>query len=136
MVSFDQICVGQAYSRPQLAATWGYASHEALSRGVVTPKEDNKIILFVTRDKQVTAEQYEDELVGHILLWEGPNDHFAESRMLEAARSGDEVHLFYGERHHSDFTYIGQLSLYCSERFADRPSKFVFRVRGAATLAA
>jgi hypothetical protein len=136
MVSFAEIVVGQSYSRPQLAAMWGYASHEALSRGVVTPKEDNKIILFVTREKQVSAEQYEDELVDHILLWEGPNDHFAEDRMLEAGRTGDQVHLFYRERHHSDFTYIGQLSLYCCERLTDGPSRFVFRVRRAAAQAA
>ena len=136
MVSFAQIVAGQSYSRPQLAAMWEYAGSEALSRGVVTPKQDNKIILFVTQDKQPDAEQYEDELVGHVLLWEGPNDHFAEDRMLEASRTGDEIHLFYRDRHHTDFTYIGQLSVYCCERLTDRSSRFVFRVRRVAVQAA
>ena len=136
MVSFAQITVGESYSRPQLAALWGYAGSEALSRGVVTPKDDNKIILFVTQEKQAAAEQYEDELVGNVLLWEGPNDHFAEDRILDAVRTSDEVHLFYRDRHHTDFTYIGQLAVYCCERFTDRPSRFVFRVRQAATHAA
>jgi hypothetical protein len=92
VVSFAQIVAGHSYSRPELAALWGYAGAEALSRGVVTPKEDNKIILFVTQEKQAAAEQYEDELVDHVLLWEGPNDHFAEERILDARRTGDEIH--------------------------------------------
>ena len=136
-VSFAQIGVGSTWSRPQLATLWGYAGSEAISRGVVTPKEDNKIILFVTDQKQETAEQYENELVaGRVLLWEGPTDHFAEDRIINASRSGDEVHLFYRDRHHSDFTYCGQLSLYCCERLTDQPSRFVFRIRQADSQAA
>ena len=30
---------------------WGYASFHAIARGVVTPKDDNKIVLFVTEEK-------------------------------------------------------------------------------------
>src|SRR5262245_48225860 len=116
-VSFAQITVGNTYSRPTLSQLWGYAGIEAISRGVVTPKDDNKVILFVTRDKQQDAEQYEDELVGNVLLWEGPNDHFAEDRIVEHRQREDEIHLFYRDRHHTDFTYIGQLTLYCCQRF-------------------
>ncbi len=120
-VSFAQITIGGSYSRPQLAILWGYAGSEALSRGVVTPKDDNKIILFVTGEKQESAEQYEDDLVaGRGLLWEGPRDHFAEDRIIEAGHTGDEVHLFYRDRHHTDFTYYGELSLYCCERLTDQ----------------
>jgi len=93
-VSFAQVAVGNAYSRKELARLWGYASIHAIARGVVTPRGDNKIILFVTREKQESAEQYEDELAGNELRWEGPTDHFAEERMLASAQSGDELHLF------------------------------------------
>lgn len=55
-VSFGQITVSQSYSRNELAKLWGYASMHAIARGVVTPKDDNKIILFVTREKQTSAE--------------------------------------------------------------------------------
>ena len=79
-VSFADIKVGSAYSRGDLVRLWGYAGVEAISRGVVTPRDDNKIVLFVTLDKDADAEQYEDELVGSVLLWEGPNDHYAEDR--------------------------------------------------------
>jgi hypothetical protein len=128
-VSFAQVQRGQTYTRGDLASLWGYAGTEALSRGVVTPREDNKIILFVTLDKRPGDEQYEDELVGDVLLWEGPNDHFAEDRMLAHAQSGDEVHLFYRVQQRDSFTYAGQFVLYCCQRFTDCPSRFVFRSR-------
>ena len=128
-VSFAQIQRGQTYTRGDLASMWGYAGTEALSRGVVTPRDDNKIVLFVTLDKRPGDEQYEDELVGDVLLWEGPNDHFAEDRMLAHAQSTDEVHLFYRVQQRDAFTYAGQFVLYSCQRFTDRPSRFVFRLR-------
>ena len=128
-VTFTDITVGGTYSRNDLVRLWAYAGVEAISRGVVTPREDNKIVLFVTLDKHPDAEQYEDELVGSVLLWEGPNDHFAEDRMLAHRETGDEVHLFYRQQPRDDFTYAGQLVLYCCQRHTDRPSRFVFRIR-------
>ena len=54
----------------------GYTGYQALARGVVTSRGDNRIILFVTEDKQAFQEQYEDRLSGDTLQWEGPTDHF------------------------------------------------------------
>src|SRR4051812_33679155 len=96
-VSFDQVTVGQAYSRPDLARLWGYSGYQALARGVVTPSDDNKIILFVTGEKQASATQYQDRVEGNQLFWEGPNDHFAEDRIINCQHNGDEIHLFYRE---------------------------------------
>ena len=126
---FDHIMVGKTYSRKELAELWGYASMHAIARGVVTPKGDNKIILFVTREKQAGSEQYEDELSERELQWEGPTDHFAEDRMLSAAQTGDEIHLFYRERHHTDFVYYGKLDVVRHERHSNRPSRFIFVIR-------
>ena len=120
--------LGGSYSRHDLARLWGYTSFHALARGVVTPRGDNKIVLFVTADKQRSAEQYQDELMEDRLHWEGPTDHFAEDRMLSAKTSGDEIHLFFRERHHSDFVYCGQLEVLKCERRTSRPSQFVFRL--------
>lgn len=86
--------VGRAYSRPTLAELWGYRSYHAIARGVVAPRGQNVIVLFVTRDKQESLEQYEDRLTASSLHWEGPTDHFAEDRMVSAALVGDELHLF------------------------------------------
>jgi hypothetical protein len=128
-VSFSNISVGKPYSRPTLARLWGYTGYQALARGVVTPHDDNKIILFVTKHKPDYIEQYEDDLVGDNLYWEGPNDHFAETRMLEASANGDEIHLFYRDRHHSNFTYEGEFVVTNARIFADRPSRFVMTRR-------
>jgi putative restriction endonuclease len=131
-ISFGNILVGNAYTREELATLWGYAGIEAISRGVVTPKDDNKIVLFVTRNKRPEDTQYRDDLVGSILLWEGPRDHFAESRILDHNSRGDEIHLFYREEHRGSFVYRGLFQLYCGQVFSDHPSRFVFQSQAVA----
>ncbi|WP_437186093.1 DUF3427 domain-containing protein [Planctomicrobium sp. SH668] len=128
VVSFDGVVIGNDYSRKTLAKLWGYSSYHALARGVVTPEADNKIILFVTKEKQASSEQYADSLNGNFLFWEGPNDHFAEGRMVNATQSDDEIHLFYRPRHHSEFTYLGELSVLEFKEYKDQPSQFVFKL--------
>lgn len=127
-ISFAKITKGATYSRQTLAELWTYASFHAIARGVVTPRDDHKIILFVTEDKQSSAEQYADRLSGNTLEWEGPTDHFAEDRMLNAEANGEEMHLFHRERHHSDFTYCGRLKVSSHVLRNDRPSSFKFVV--------
>ncbi len=123
-VVFDQINVGSTYSRQDLALLWGYSGYQALARGVVTPRGGNKIVLFVTHEKQQSLEQYQDELHGDVLSWEGPTDHFAEARMVAAEGTGDEIHLFYRDRHHSNFRYEGEFEVAACQRLSDSPSKF------------
>jgi hypothetical protein len=126
---FQKIHKGHKYSRPELAELWGYASFHAFARGVVTPRGTNKIILFVTEEKQPFQEQYQDRLQDRTLSWEGPTDHFAEQRMIDASASSDEIHLFHRDRHHTKFTYIGQLSVQSHQLLSGRPSSFVFSVK-------
>ena len=123
-VGFSEIRKGESYSRRALAALWGYSSFHAISRGVVTPKDNNKIILFVTEEKQQSAEQYADRLNGNLLQWEGPNDHFAEDRMVKSKDTGDEIHVFHRAKHHSDFTYLGQVEVLKHIPRMERPSEF------------
>jgi hypothetical protein len=127
-VTFQNIQVGQPYSRQRLAELWGYSGYQALARGVVTPKDGNTIILFVTEEKQPFQEQYKDRLVGNTLQWEGPTDHFAEDRMINAQENGDMIHVFHRERHHSDFTYLGRAIVLSIERGSDSPSRFRIRI--------
>lgn len=127
-VSFNGIIRGREYSRNQLAKIWGYASYHAIARGVVTPQGTNKIILFVTQEKQDSLEPYADRLIGNVLHWEGPNDHYAEQRMVSAHRRGEEIHLFYRIRHHMDFTYMGAISVIDKNLHSSRPSEFTFQV--------
>lgn len=127
-VSFENITRGAKYSRNTLADLWGYASYHAIARGVVTPQGNNNIVLFVTEEKQGCLEQYADRLDGNLLHWEGPNDHFAENRMLEASVSGDELHLFYRSRHHTDFMYMGRVVVASYVVHTTHPSQFTLRI--------
>ena len=127
-VSFNLIQVGKEYSRKFLAEVWGYAAYQALARGVVTPKGDSKIILFVTAEKQDTSQQYADKLVDEYLHWEGPNDHFAENRMVQARSNGQTIHLFYRAIHHTDFIYFGKIEIVNVELEPKNPSRFIFHL--------
>ena len=126
-ISFAKIGVGNSYSRPELAKIWGYSGYQALARGVVTPKGDNKIVLFVTINKPEYIEQYKDEFKDGVLLWEGPTDHFAEGRMVDSKRTGDEIHVFYREHHHLDFLYDGKFIVDNYTLNANKPSKFTLK---------
>lgn len=127
-VTFSSIKSGATYSRNDLAKAWGYKSFHAIARGIVTPQGDNKIIIFITEEKQSSARQYADHLAGSVLRTEGPDDHFAEDRIAAASSSGDEIHLFHRKRHHTDFTYLGQVKLTKLERRAKKPSYFEYAV--------
>ncbi|MFM7204974.1 MAG: DUF3427 domain-containing protein, partial [Myxococcota bacterium] len=116
------------YTRVELAEMWGYTGYQALARGVVTPRGSHYIILFVTSDKQAFQEQYRDEFAGDVLKWEGPTDHFGEDRMITARNRGEQIHLFYRKRHHSDFLYCGQVQVKAVSRQTTRPSSFELRV--------
>lgn len=126
--SFNNIRVGAFYSRNTLADLWGYASYHAIARGIVTPQNDNKIIIFITEEKQSSSRQYVDRLVGGILEIEGPDDHFAENRIANAEIMGDEIHLFHRRRHHMDFTYCGRLRLLEFIHNAAGPSFFKYQL--------
>ena len=126
-VGFGKIQIGQIYTRPQLASLWGYKRFEAISRGVITPKNTRFIILFITREKQESLTQYEDKLENGILDIEGETNHAADDRIINASSVGDETHLFYRDRHHMSFTYY-QIHLIRHERLTESPSLFRFGV--------
>ena len=100
----------------------------AISRGVITPKGTRYIILFVTKEKQTFLPQYQDSIENDILRWEGEEKHGSDARIINAKKNGDEIHLFYRERHHSPFTYLGPITLLNYEQRTGAPSSFIFRV--------
>ena len=131
-VIFDNIQRGEEYSRTQLAEIWGYKSYHAIARGVVTPRDDNKIILFVTECNTESQHNYNNQLTGDNLAWEGPTDHYAERRMLDALETGDEIHIFHRKRYDADFTYLGQATVAASTLSASISSRFKLRIVRAA----
>lgn len=135
-VTFDGLLVGEVYDRKELAWRWGYRAWNAIGRGIVTPAGDNKIILFVTREKQAAQHQYQDHFEGDTLHMEGETNHAADQRLVSAAAAGDEIHLFYRDRHHADFTYYGRINLREHELRPDAPSLFVFDTKWSEVVAA
>ena len=125
MVRFDAIEVGEQYNRPKLAELWGYASFNAISRGVFSPKGQNILVFFVTKEKQEALTQYEDHIDADILFWEGEKGHGNDHRIV-AGR--DEIHVFYRTRHHSPFTYQGRAVLRSHYLLTNRPSRFTFQL--------
>lgn len=126
-ITFDAIVRGGAYDRPELAKRWGYKAHSAISKGIVTPANGDKIVLFVTKEKQKAFVQYADSFDGEVLHMEGEKNHRADTGLMNAAKQGKEVHLFFRKRHHSPFIYYGQVRLTDHKVLSDTPSKFTFR---------
>jgi hypothetical protein len=125
-VTFEDIELGQRYSRPQLVRLWGYKGFQAIGRGVFTPAKSNKIVLFITGEKQSHLTQYKDVLDGDTLKIEGEKNHIADKRLINASAASDEIHLFYRERHHQNFIYYGEISLVAHQEYTEKPSTFSF----------
>lgn len=124
----DTLIISQAYTRPELAQLWGLGGIQGINRGVYTPANQRVIFIFVTRIKQKCLTQYNDYLDGDLLFWEGENGHGTDERIAAASSKGEEIHLFYRERHHSDFIYHGKVILAHWSKRSDAPSEFVFKV--------
>ena len=128
MLNFSKIEIGKRYDRPWLANQWGFRGYEAISRGVFCPRGGGQIILFVTRIKQDSLEQYNDYISGEYLFWEGEKGHGNDQRIADSRKSGEEIHLFYREIHHSDFEYKGLIIVAGVGTVPGRPTKFVFHL--------
>ena len=125
MVHFNGLIIGKEYDRPFLARLWGYQTYNAISRGVITPRGQNVIILFITKEKQESLTQYEDHIDNDLLFWEGEEGHGNDARI--AARQ-DEIHVFYRDRHHQNFIYKGRALLGNYRLLKNSPSKFSFQL--------
>jgi 5-methylcytosine-specific restriction protein A len=123
-VDFSQIEEGQVYSRPALARLWKFKGYQGFGKGVFTPARSKYIVLFVTKLKQKEATQYVDFFRGDVLHWEGEERGRSDDRIIRAKERGDEIKLFYRERHHRDFTYFGAVTLLEHAMQTGRATKF------------
>ena len=125
-VTFDRLQLGEPYNRKYLAQLWGYQDWHALSRGAITPKNTNIIILFITKDKQDSLPQYQNYFEDNLLFIEGETNHSHDSRIINSQSNNDNIYLFYREKHHMDFIFYGEITLKKYEIRIDEPSKFTF----------
>jgi hypothetical protein len=128
VLDFSHIEIGKKYGRPWLAQHWGFRSYEAISRGVFCPRGGGQIILFVTRIKQKSLEQYNDYISGEYLFWEGEKGQRNDARIANSAKAGERIHLFYREIHHSAFEYKGLVTVAAAGLVPGRRAKFVFHL--------
>jgi 5-methylcytosine-specific restriction enzyme A len=125
-ISFEALVLGEEYDRPYLADLWGYESWHAIGRGIVTPKNHDLIILFVTREKQKSLTQYQDHFIGEQLMMEGEKGHRTDERLVNSLDGPDRIFLFHRIRHHMPFTYYGEIFLDRYELKDEEPSIFYF----------
>lgn len=130
MVNFKDIKIGSTYDRKLLAPMWGYKGYQAISRGVITPTNTNLIILFVTKEKQASLTQYNDYISGGYIYWEGEEKGGNNPRIINSVNSADEIHLFFREKHHTDFTYMGVVELESYAMNEGSPLEAVFKIIG------
>ena len=131
MVSFVNLNVGDFYSRNKLADLWGYDGYQAISRGVITPKKTNIVVLFVTMEKQSSLTQYSDYISDDYLYWEGEEKGGSNQRIINSGLNKDSIHLFYRHRHHQDFEYKGLVIMETFVLSEIGPAKFVFKITGS-----
>lgn len=124
---FDKLKIGNKYTQIELAEIWNYKSYHAIRRGIVTPKDKNIIILFITEQKVAYATQYKDHLDGKTLYMQGENRHGHDNRLLNSIEN-DEIHLFFRLRHHMPYEYMGKVNLINFEVNIDTPSLFTFKL--------
>jgi len=127
-VDFRGIILGNSYNRRQLSELWGYKGHQAFSRGVFTPAKSKLIVLFVTKNKQLSATQYVDYINDDFLYWEGEKSGANNSIIINSDRDGTAIHLFYRDVHHQEFKYKGIVKFLQVVEKSVFPYNFVFEI--------
>ncbi|MFB5762937.1 HNH endonuclease [Paenibacillus medicaginis] len=125
-IDMESLEIGAEYVRDTLAPLLGYKSRQAISRGIVTPVDENIIILFVTKIKQKSDTQYHDYFIEEGLLhMEGETSHTNDKRIINAEANKDLIYLFYRDIHHTPFKYYGRAFLVDYKQYSDKPSIFI-----------
>ena len=124
---FKSLKVGEFYDRPFLASLWGYKTFHAISRGIVTPVNSKKIILFITKENQDVLPDYLNYIENNLVHMEGETNHIKDKRIINAEKSSEKIYMFYRERHHSPFIFYGQVRLTEYKVNKSVPSKFTFK---------
>ena len=128
MINFDNLQIFNKYDRNYLADFFGYKNRFAILRGVVTPSKQPIIILFVTFIKQKSETQYKDWIEDEFLHWEGENQHISDKRIINAKSNNEKIYLFYRNKHHTEFTFYGEILLWGCLEETKKPSNFIYKV--------
>jgi len=126
-VSVDNLIEGHQYHRKDLAKMWGYNGTMGLERGAVTPKDDNKIILFITKTNLEKSTPYKNKFDGHCLEIDGQISHRNDIRFINSRKNKDNIYLFYRQEAGQEFTFHGEFELIKAEfTILEETSRFTF----------
>jgi 5-methylcytosine-specific restriction protein A len=120
------LVIGNTYDREFLANTLDYKSRRGIERGIVTPRNQQCILLLITSEKSKGMTQYIDHFDGEILKIEGEKGHINDLRIINAETNKEEIHLFFRETNKLPFTYYGKVTLKRHEIHKNKPSHFEF----------
>lgn len=119
---------GEVWTRERLCDLFGI-SDATVRTGIFRPAGHDSVWLFVSRDKDAGQTQYRDELVGDTLIWDGQTEGRKDHLIIEHAKRGLEVLLFYraSRREHpgAGFTYHGLFAY--ESHSGSRPASFILR---------
>lgn len=126
-INIENLIEGESYDRKVLAKMWGYKGTMALERGAVTPKNDNKIILFITKTNFNSMYKYKNEFDGHCLEIDGQINHGNDMRLINSRKKEEKIYLFYRENAGQTFIFHGEFILVKAEyKPLEETSKFTF----------
>jgi hypothetical protein len=86
--------VGQVYTRAELRELFSITD-ATINSGVFPVKDRSEIWLFVTEQKQADQVQYEDELIGDELRWQGQSTGRTDARIINHRSEANELLVFY-----------------------------------------
>ena len=94
MFTSAQLTEGHIYTRADLRQLF-HITAATLNNGIFRPAGHNSVWLFVTEQKPSSSTQYNDRLDGRELHWEGQMAGRSDNLIIDHARSGLELLLFY-----------------------------------------
>lgn len=126
---------GKLYSRADLKQMFEITD-STINNGIFHPKATASVWLFVTESKSADRTQYEDLLDGDTLRWQGQTEGRTDALVIEHARRGLELLLFYRHRKNEHpgggFRYEGPFRY--ESHAGSRPTSFVLQRDVAALL--
>lgn len=124
----EQLTKGQVYTRADLRALFGITD-ATINNGVFQPRDVSSVWLFVTKSKTSDRTPYVDLLDGPNLQWQGQMEGRTDLKIIEHARDGNELLVFYRNRRDehpgAGFRYEGQFE-YVSHS-GSKPTSFVLQ---------
>lgn len=118
--------IGEEYTLQDIAALMGFEFQAVKGKGVISKKGTDVVFLLITLEKEKSAVQYFDNLVGTTLFWSGQNKQRTVEHYIK--EGSHYFFVFCKQKKGLPYVYYGRvLPLRIQESFTHGvPSHFVF----------